>query len=181
MRIAPKARVRRSRIKLRRHELMNLNWGSWILSGFIATLALSTLLSTSQGLGLTRMNVPYLLGTIITPEREKARVYGFLAHFANGWLFSFFYAYVFQVRHLANWWFGLLLGLAHALFMLTVVSSLLPSLHPRMATEQKGPSSRRQLEPPGFLALNYGYRTPLSVFVAHAAFGAIIGALYRLA
>jgi hypothetical protein len=50
-----------------------MNWGSWILSGFIATLALSALLVGSQGLRLTRMNVPYLLGTIITPERERAR------------------------------------------------------------------------------------------------------------
>ncbi len=139
-----------------------MNWSSWLISGFIGTLALSTLLVMSQGLGLTRMNVPYLLGTIITPEREKARLY------------------IFEVRHEVNWWFGLLLGLAHALFILTVVMSLMPSLHPRMASEQKGPNARRQLEPPGFMALNYGYQTPISVFVAHAAFGAIIGSLYHL-
>jgi hypothetical protein len=157
-----------------------MNWESWVLSGFIATLALSTLLATSQGLGLTRMNVPYLLGTIVTPEREKARLYGFFAHFLNGWFFSLFYVYIFEAAHMSNWWFGLLLGLVHALFMLTVVMSLLPSLHPRMASERHGPTSQRQLEPPGFMALNYGYQTPLSVFVAHAAFGAIIGSLYHL-
>lgn len=157
-----------------------MNWESWVLSGFVATLALSTLLASSQGLGLTRMNVPYLLGTIVTPEREKARVYGFLAHFLNGWFFSFFYVYIFEAERMANWWFGLLLGLAQALFMLTVVMSLLPSLHPRMASERHGPTARRQLEPPGFMALNYGYQTPLSVLVSHAAFGAIIGSLYHL-
>jgi hypothetical protein len=157
-----------------------MNWSSWILSGFIATLAISTLLAMSQGLGLTRMNVPYLLGTIVTPEREKARLYGFFAHFINGWIFSLVYVYIFEARHMATWWFGLLLGLAHALFMLTVVMTLLPSLHPRMASEQKGPGARRQLEPPGFMALNYGFQTPVSVFVAHAAFGAILGSLYHI-
>jgi hypothetical protein len=157
-----------------------MNWGSWIISSFVATLALTTLLSMSQGFGLTRMNVPYLLGTIITSDREKARVYGFLGHFVNGWFFSIFYIYIFQARHTVSWWFGLLLGLAQALFMLTVGMSLLPSLHPRMASEQKGPTARRQLEPPGFMALNYGYQTPLSIFVAHAAFGAILGSLYQL-
>jgi len=30
------------------------------------------------------------------------------------------------------------------------------------------------------LALNYGYRTPLSVVLAHMAYGAILGAFYRL-
>jgi hypothetical protein len=157
-----------------------MNWESWIVSGLIATIALSALLTASQGLRLTRMNVPYLLGTIITPERERARLYGFFAHLLNGWFFSFFYVYIFEARHMVNWWFGLLIGLAHAVFLLTVVMSLLPSIHPRMATERKGPTARRQLEPPGFLALNYGYRTPISIFVAHAAFGAILGSLYHL-
>jgi hypothetical protein len=157
-----------------------MNWESWIVSGLIATIALSALLTASQGLRLTRMNVPYLLGTIITPERERARLYGFFAHLLNGWFFSFFYVYIFEARHMVNWWFGLLIGLAHAVFLLTVVMSLLPSIHPRMASERKGPTARRQLEPPGFLALNYGYRTPISIFVAHAAFGAILGSLYHL-
>jgi len=30
------------------------------------------------------------------------------------------------------------------------------------------------------MALNYGYRTPLSIFVAHMVFGAILGSLYHL-
>jgi hypothetical protein len=158
-----------------------MNWSSWILSGLIATLALSTMLSASQGLGLTRMKIPYLLGTVLIEHREKARLYGFLAHLVNGWLFSILYVFLFQTRHMANWRFGLLIGLAHALVMLTVGVSLLPSMHPRMATERHGPVARRQLEPPGFMALNYGYQTPLSVFLAHAAFGAILGALYQLA
>jgi uncharacterized membrane protein YagU involved in acid resistance len=157
-----------------------MNWGSWILSGFIATLALSTLLATSQGLGLTRMNIPYLVGTVITADREKARIYGFWAHLLNGWVFSLLYAFIFEHRHVANWWFGLLIGLAHALMALTVGMSLLPSVHPRMATERHGPTTRRQLEPPGFMALNYGYQTPLSVFLSHAVYGAILGSLYRL-
>jgi hypothetical protein len=98
----------------------------------------------------------------------------------NGWVFSFFYIYIFEARHTVNWWFGLLLGVAHAMVVLTVGMSLLPSIHPRMATERKGPTARRQLEPPGFMALNYGYRTPISIFIAHAAFGAILGSLYHL-
>ena len=55
---------------------------------------------------------------------------------------------------------------------------ILPALHPRMANEQYGPTIVRQLEPPGFLGLHYGWRTPLSVLLAHAIFGAILGAFY---
>ena len=157
-----------------------MNWTSWLLSGFLATLALSTLLSASQGLGLTRMNLPYLIGTLFTPQRERAKVYGFLLHLANGWIFSILYVFVFEAVHMANWWFGALLGLAHALTILTVGMSLMPGLHPRMASEQHGLNANRQLEPPGFMALNYGLQTPVSVFLAHAVFGAILGSLYHL-
>lgn len=157
-----------------------MNWFSWVFSGFIATLALSALLATSQGIGLTRMNMPYLLGTIVTHDRERARLYGLFAHLLNGWVFSVFYVLIFEDVHLATWWFGLLLGLGHALIALSVGMMVLPALHPRMASERHGPTSARQLEPPGFMALNYGYQTPVSVFVSHAAFGAILGALYHL-
>lgn len=141
---------------------------------------MSTLLSLSQGLGLTRMNLQYLVGTFFTPQRERAKVYGFLIHLANGWIFSILYVLIFETRHMANWWFGALLGLAQALTILTVGMSLMPGLHPRMASEQHGLNANRQLEPPGFMALNYGLQTPVAIFLAHAAFGAILGSLYHL-
>jgi hypothetical protein len=64
--------------------------------------------------------------------------------------------------------------------VLTAGMMLLPALHPRMATERHGPTATRQLEPPGFMALNYGYQTPISIFISHAVFGAILGSLYHL-
>ncbi|HMG99851.1 MAG TPA: hypothetical protein VK555_00495 [Terriglobales bacterium] len=157
-----------------------MNWESWLLSGFLATLALSTVLSLSQGIGLTRMNIPYLLGTMVTPDRQRAKLYGFVIHIVNGWLFSILYVWIFESQRLATWWFGMLIGLAQALFVLTVGMTLMPSFHPRMASEQHGPNASRQLEPPGFMALNYGFRTPLSVFIAHAAYGAMLGSFYQL-
>ena len=157
-----------------------MNWESWLLWGFVATLALSTLLSGSQGLGLTRMNFPYLLGTMFTPDRDRAKVYGFFYHVINGWFFSLVYVLIFESMREANWWIGTLLGIGHALFMLVVVMSLMPGVHPRIASESHGPTANRMLEPPGFMALNYGYQTPLSIVLAHIVFGIILGAFYHL-
>ena len=48
-----------------------------------------------------------------------------------------------------------------------------------MASELRGPTPTRQLEPPGFLALHYGRRTPIVSIVAHMAYGAMLGGMYR--
>ena len=155
-----------------------MNWGSWLLWGFAGTVVLTSILAGSQGIGLTRMNIPYMLGTIFTPDRDRAKFIGFFFHFVNGLAFSFIYVASFHAIGRSTWWFGALIGLVHAIFVLTVALSILPALHPRMANEQRGPTVVKQLEPPGFLGLHYGIRTPISVLVAHAVFGAILGAFY---
>jgi uncharacterized membrane protein YagU involved in acid resistance len=157
-----------------------VNWGDLLLWGFVSTLFLTGLMAGSQGLGLTRMNLPFMLGTMFTPDRDRAKLVGFGVHLVNGWLLALLYAAAFQSWGLATWWLGLAVGLAHGLFVIVVVMPMLPGLHPRMASEQRGPEPTRQLEPPGFLALNYGRRTPLSVLFAHLVYGTILGAFYRL-
>jgi uncharacterized membrane protein YagU involved in acid resistance len=157
-----------------------MNWGDWLLWSFVATLALTSVMAGSQGLRLTRMNLPYMLGSVFTPNRERANLIGFGLHPLNVWIFSLAYVAAFQSWGRATWWAGAAIGLVQAIFVLTVGVTLLPSLHPRMASEQKGPTVKRQLEPPGFLALNYGYQTPVSVVLAHLIYGAILGGFYSM-
>lgn len=150
------------------------------LWGFVATVVLTTLMAGSQGLGLTRISLPFMLGTMFTPDRDRAKLIGFAVHFLNGWIFASVYAAAFESWRRATWWLGAAIGLVHALFVLTVAMPALPVMHPRMASEQEGPAPTKQLEPPGFLALNYGRRTPISVILAHLLYGGILGAFYRL-
>jgi hypothetical protein len=158
-----------------------VNLGGWFLWGFVATLAVSIVLDGSQVIGLTRMNLPYMMGSIFTPDRDRAKVYGFFSHMFNGWVFSLLYVLIFESLHRATWWLGATLGLGHALFLLAVLVPLMPGFHPRMASERHGPSANRMLEPPGFLALNYGWPTPISVIATHLVFGIILGSFYHLA
>jgi hypothetical protein len=151
--------------------------GLW---GFVGTVVLTGLMSASQRLGLTRMSLPFMLGTMFTPNRERAQVIGFFVHLLNGWWLSLIYAAAFQSWRRATWWLGALIGLVHGLFVLSTIMPLLPGAHPRMASERQGPTPTRQLEPPGFMGLNYGGRTPVTVLIAHLVYGAILGAFYRL-
>lgn len=148
-----------------------------MLWGFVSTGAMSAIMFGSQSLGLSRLSFPFLIGTLFTGERRAAYIAGIIFYFLGGWLFAFIYYFVFTSLHEATWWFGALLGALHALIILVMLMPLLPHMHPRMASEYDGPNEIRVLEPPGFLALHYGYRTPLIMIVAQAVYGAILGAL----
>lgn len=157
-----------------------MTFGEWALWGFAATVVLTSIMAGSQGLGLTRMNLPYMLGTLFTPDRDRARVIGIGVHLVNGWIFALVYLALFRAWGGGSVWRGAAVGAAHAAFVLTVLMPAFPGLHPRMAGEHHGPTDRRQLEPPGFLAFHYGYQTPLSVLFAHVVYGAMLGAFYRV-
>ena len=157
-----------------------MNLPSLVLWGFVATLVMSTVLSASQGLGFSRMSLPFILGTIFTPDRNKAPVAGFVVHLLGGWGFAVIYGLVFEALGRATWWLGVLAGAVHGFVVLVVFLPLLPGFHPRMASEHQGPEPTHALEPPGFLGLNYGRRTPLIAFLAHLAYGAILGGFYEL-
>lgn len=156
-----------------------MSWHHWLVWGLGATVILTTLLSGSQGIGYTRMNVPYLLGTMVTPDRDRAKGVGIAMHLVVGLVFSLVYVAIFSAWGGPTWWKGALIGLVHAMFVLTAGMAALPGIHPRMASERRGPTVVQQLEPPGFLALHYGTRTPITIVIAHVLFGIVLGAGYR--
>jgi hypothetical protein len=157
-----------------------MNVGDVLLWGFVASLVVTAVMSAGHGLRLSRISLPLVLGTIFTPNRDRAGIVGFVAHLVLGWLLASLYALAFESWQRATWWLGAGIGLVHALVVLVAVMPILPSVHPRMASEHRGPEPTRQLEPPGFMALHYGRRTPVITIVAHLLYGAVIGAFYQL-
>jgi len=157
-----------------------LNWANSLLACFLATIALTTLEAGAQQLKLTRMSMPYLLGTMVTPNRDQAKIRGFLMHLVNGQVVGLLYVAVFHQLGHATVWMGVLLGLCHGVVVLFVVIPLFPTIHPRMASAEQGPTGTRQLEPPGHLALHYGVSTPAMLLVSHLVYGAILGGVYRV-
>lgn len=156
-----------------------IHWIQGLFWGFVASLALVSTESIAQGLGLTRLNLPYILGSGLTPDRDRARAIGTGMHIVMGWFFSLIYVVAMAFLGGPTWYHGVLIGLVHALVICLIGWQVLPGIHPRMASETHGPSATRMLEPPGFMGLNYGVSTPLTVFITHAIFGAILGAFYR--
>jgi hypothetical protein len=157
-----------------------MNFPSILLWGFAATVVLTSLTVAAQSLGLTRIDIPFIIGTMFTANRDRAKVIGLIVHLVNGWIFAIVYGFFFENVHQGTWWYGALLGAAQGMFIVTVVLPILPGIHPRMVSDFRGPEPTRLLEPPGFFVTNYGRITPLVLLFVHVLYGATLGAFYAL-
>jgi hypothetical protein len=156
-------------------------WGA-VIGGLAGTVVLTTILRGASELGLTRMDIPFLLGTALTSDRVRAKAIGYALHFGFGLLFALGYYAIFRVIGHSGFLLGAGFGLVHALFAgSALVNILLPVVHPRMGTPFDAAGSAPLLEPPGFLLLNYGRQTLLATALAHVAYGAIVGGFASLA
>jgi hypothetical protein len=158
-----------------------MDWSGWALFGLLATAALTAVMISAQLAGLSRLDLPMVLGTLLTEDPDRARVAGFVIHLSAGQLFALGYAATFAQLGRATWWLGAMLGMMHVAIALLAILPLLPGVHPRMASQRAGPATTAALEPPGLLALNYGVQTPGVAIVAHLAYGTVLGALLEVA
>src|SRR5205085_4417758 len=81
-------------------------WGA-LAGGAVGTVVLTSGLRLAQELGLTRMDLPLLLGTVFTERRGTASVVGYLVHFVHGLLFALVYVAIFVATGHSGWVFGL--------------------------------------------------------------------------
>ncbi len=154
---------------------------SAMIGGLAGTIILTTVLRASSELRLTRIDLPFLLGTVVTADRQRAKLIGFLFHFVFGLLFSLAYYVGFVGLGRAGWLLGAAFGVIHGVFAMTaLVNVLLPVIHPRMGNPLSSVDSTALLEAPGFLMLNYGRATPVVTLVAHALYGAMVGGFVSL-
>lgn len=153
-----------------------------IVGGFVGTMVMTTALSGASAMSFTRIDIPFLLGTVFTRNRTRAQVIGYVVHFVFGIVFALGYYGMFVAIGHAGWVFGAALGFVHALFAGTVlVNVLLPAVHPLMGSDYSAADSAPLLEAPGFMLLNYGRSTPIVTVLAHVAYGALVGAFVSLA
>lgn len=147
-----------------------------LAGGFVGTLVLTTILRAASEFRRTRIDLPFLLGTMLTADRKRAKALGYVMHFFFGFSFALGYLAIFLAIGRAGWLLGAVLGLLHGAFAATaLVNVLLPVVHPRMGDATTAADRVTLLETPGFLMMNYGTATPVVMLIAHVAYGAIVG------
>jgi hypothetical protein len=80
-----------------------MDWAGWALFGLVATAVLTAVMISAQLAGLTRLDLPLVLSTIVTEDPDRARAAGFLMHLGIGQGFALGYATAFALWHRATW------------------------------------------------------------------------------
>ncbi|MGH3020289.1 MAG: hypothetical protein ACRDNR_09035, partial [Gaiellaceae bacterium] len=83
-----------------------MNVAGALVGGVVGTLVLTSALRAASELGLTRMDLPFLLGTAVTENRVHAKAIGYGMHFAFGLLFALAYWVVFRMLDETGWLVG---------------------------------------------------------------------------
>ena len=139
---------------------------------------MAVVFACAQALGWTRLDIPFILGTAFTADRDRAKLIGHALNLCAAVPFGALYVLFFEVHGHSGLFYGSGIGLIHGLFILMVLIPLMPGLHPRMVSDNRGPDPTRLLQPPGFFAVNYGRNTPWVTLAAHVVFDAILGTFY---
>lgn len=153
--------------------------GSAIIAGLIGGLAFLVVVYAGLGVGMTRMNLLRMLGTMMAPRAPEGAAYaiGFVIHMMLSAAFGLVHAGILtsigvtSVGQAAGW--DLVIGAVHGVAILVAMPVMLTMAHPLV----RGGT----LEAPGVALIGYGSMTPVGSLMAHAAFGLVAGSIYAAA
>jgi len=116
-----------------------MNLTAAIIAGFVGTAVMTGLMYMAPMMGMPKMNIIGMLGTMFTANEGAARVIGVILHFMMGIIFALIYAWLWSVGiGAATWWWGLLFGAVHGVAAM-IMMPLMIRMHPRPPAMQMGP------------------------------------------
>ena len=131
-----------------------------IVPGLAGTAAMTVLMYVAPMMGMPKMDIVGMLGSMFTTNKGLATVLGLIAHFMAGVVFAILYALLWSAGiGSATWVWGLVFGVVHGIVAIVMIP-LLMRLHPR-APEMAG-----------------GLMAKAGMLVAHLIFGLVVALVY---
>jgi hypothetical protein len=154
-----------------------MNVGTAVLAGLVATIVMTLVMSAANGMGMVKMDMPMMLGTMVVEAGGVARLIGFGVHLMMGVIFALIYAAVWSGTRIApNAATGLLFGLVHGL-VAGMAMGAMPMMHPRMSATAS--PDGKTVPVPGMFALRHGLRGAAGVLMLHLVYGLVMGLIYQ--
>lgn len=116
-----------------------MNIISAILASFAGTLAMTALMYVAPAMGMPKMDIIGMLGTMFTSNQGTARVMGVVAHFMMGAVFAIIYALLWSLGiGSPTWLWGLIFGAVHGVVTMVMIPMMM-KIHPRPTQMDNGP------------------------------------------
>ena len=140
-----------------------MNILSAILSSLAGTLVMTVLMYMAPVMGLPKMDIISMLGTMFTPNQGAARVMGIVAHFMMGAVFAIIYAFLWSLGiGSSTWLWGLIFGAVHGVVAM-VMMPVMTRMHPRPPQMENGPLMA------------------VGLLMGHMVFGLVVALIYTAA
>ncbi len=139
-------------------------------AGFAATVLMTALMYMAPLMGMPKMDIATMLGTMFLASPAPAFWLGMIIHLMMGTvLFPAIYHFLFQSVSGSGSGRGLLFGLLLWATANLMVMPMMGAIHPMV--------KNGMMLTPGFLMLNLGVMAPIGSLIGHLLYGLVLGKL----
>lgn len=133
-----------------------------IVAGLSGTAVMTAMMYVAPSMGMPKMDILNMLGTMFVEPDGNAMGLGAVAHFMMGAIFGIIYALLWTAVGIgaAGWLWGLIFGVVHGLVAMVAMPIMMGNLHPRPPEMAQGPMMIAGL------------------IIGHAIFGIVVGLVY---
>lgn len=109
-----------------------------IVAGIVGNLVMTALMVMAPRMGMPKMDIIGMLGSMFTADSGAARRLGLILHLMMGIVFAIIYALLWQAGiGSVTWLWGLIFGFVHALVVI-IMMPIMMRMHPRPPTMEGG-------------------------------------------
>jgi len=110
-----------------------------IIAGLAGTAVMTMVMYVAPLMGMPKMDIAGMLGSMFVSKKETAKVVGMVMHFMMGVVFALIYALLWSLGlGSATWWWGLIFGAVHGVVII-VMMPIMMRMHPRPPEMAGGP------------------------------------------
>jgi len=131
-----------------------------IIAGSTGRMAMILLIYGGPLIGLPRIDVVSMLGSLAAPNKQDAVILGGAIHFTMGILFAIIYAAFWSVGiGSPTWWWGLIFGALHGILVIVLLLVVI-RVHPQLSE------------------LFNGLPVLVAILLNHMVFGVVVALVY---
>ena len=131
-----------------------------IIAGLAGTAIMTMMMYIAPRMGMPKMDMPRILGTMFISKEGTATALGMVIHFMMGAIFAIIYALLWRLGlGSATWGWGLIFGAVHGIVAALMMPIML-RMHPR---------------PP---EMSFGTMMILGVLMAHLVYSLVVALVY---